>query len=85
MNKQIKAKDFKKEFGVAVRKNRHKHNLSQEVFAESADIHRTYVSSIELGKVDVGIGVAYKLAASLNMPLSKLIRETELAITSSKQ
>jgi len=44
------------EFGVAVMRKRHKLNLSQEDFAERANIHRTYVSSIELGKVDVGIG-----------------------------
>ena len=42
-----------------------------------ARIHRTYVSSIELGKVDVGIGVAYKIAKALKLPLSKLFKETE--------
>jgi len=62
---------------MAIRRKRNKLNLSQEDFAEVADIHRTYVSSIELGKVDVGMGVAYKIAGALNMPLSKLIKEAE--------
>jgi len=62
---------------MTVRRRRHKLNLSQEDFADKANIHRTYVSSIELGKVDVGIGVAYKIAAALNLPLSKLIKEAE--------
>ena len=55
-------------------------NLSQEDFSDMADIHRTYVSSIELGKVDVGIGVAYKIARALNLPLSKLLKETEFCL-----
>jgi len=68
---------FRKEFGLAVRRRRHKLNLSQEDFADRANIHRTYVSSIELGKVDVGIGIAFKIASALSLPLNKLIKEVE--------
>ncbi len=77
MEGQVNTKRFRQEFGMAVRRKRHKLNLSQENFADMADIHRTYVSKIELGKVDVGIGVAYKIARALNLPLSKLLKETE--------
>jgi len=77
MNKSVKTKRLGREFGMAIRRRRHKLNLSQEDFAEIANIHRTYVSSVELGKVDVGIGVAYKIADALNMPLSKLLKEAE--------
>ncbi len=66
-----------KAFGLAVRKRRVKLGLSQEKLAEIADIHRTYVSSIELGKVAVGIEVCYKVARALKIPLSKLIHEAE--------
>ena len=62
---------------MAIRRRRHQLKLSQEEFADKADIHRTYVSSIELGKVDVGIGVVYRIAEALNLPLSKLLKETE--------
>ena len=72
-----KVNRFREEFGVAVRRKRHKLNLSQEDFADKADIHRTYVSSIELGKVDVGIGTAYKVAAALGLSLSTLLKEAE--------
>ena len=72
-----KVNRFREEFGIAVRRKRHKLDLSQEDFADKADIHRTYVSSIELGKVDVGIGTAYKIANALNLTLSKLIKEAE--------
>ena len=77
MNEQVKLQKLRQEFGLVVRRRRHKLNLSQEDFADKANIHRTYVSSIELGKVDIGIGVAYKIASALNLPLNKLIKEAE--------
>jgi transcriptional regulator with XRE-family HTH domain len=52
-------------------------NLSQEDFAERAEVHRTYISSIELGKVNVGIEVANSLALALGLKLSQLIRRAE--------
>ena len=68
---------IQKGFGTAVRRHRHKLGLSQEEFAEKADIHRTYVSDIELGKVEVGIRVAQKIAKALGVSLSKLTKEAE--------
>ena len=56
-------------FGRAIRRERETLGLSQEEFAERADVHRTYVSSIELGKVSVGIEVAHALARALGMKL----------------
>jgi len=70
-------KKLEKKFGLVIRKKRHALGLSQEAFAEKAEIHRTYVSDIELGKVNVGIGVAEKIAEALETPLSYLIREAE--------
>ena len=77
MKEQVNTNRFRSELGMAIRRRRHKLDLSQEDFADMAGIHRTYVSSIELGKVDVGIGVVYKIAGALNLPLSKLLKETE--------
>ena len=78
MGGYVNSEKFRKEFGIAVRRRRHKLNLSQEDFADSANIHRTYVSSIELGKVDIGIGVAFKIAIALQLPLNRLIKEAEI-------
>jgi transcriptional regulator with XRE-family HTH domain len=80
MEGHVNAKRFRQELGTAIRRRRHKLNLSQEDFADMANIHRTYVSSIELGKVDVGIGVAYKIAKALKLSLSKLLKETEACL-----
>ena len=64
-------------FGRAVHRHRQDLGLSQEEFAERANVHRTYISSIELGKVSVGIEVANELASALGMRLSDLIRRAE--------
>ncbi len=64
-------------FGLAIRHERENQQISQEAFAESANVHRTYISSIELGKVSVGIEVADALAQALGMKLSALIRKAE--------
>jgi transcriptional regulator with XRE-family HTH domain len=64
-------------FGSVVRARRERQRISQEDFADKAGIHRTYVSSIELGKVKVSIAIAEKLAVALETPLSKLWRDVE--------
>ncbi len=78
MEEYVNVKNFRRELGMTIRRRRHRLNLSQEDFADMANIHRTYVSSIELGKVDIGVGVIYKIATALNLPLSKLIKEAEV-------
>jgi len=67
-------------FGMAVRRRREELGISQEAFADKANIHRTYVSSIELGKVQVSIGIAFKLAQALGVPLSSLFQDVERAM-----
>jgi transcriptional regulator with XRE-family HTH domain len=64
-------------FGRAVRQERANLGLSQETFAEKANVHRTYISSIELGKVSVSIEVANELAGALGIKLSDLVRLAE--------
>ncbi|MCI0360151.1 MAG: helix-turn-helix domain-containing protein [Planctomycetaceae bacterium] len=64
-------------FGQAVRRRRNELGLSQEEFADKAGIHRTYVSSIELGKVQISIRIAHQLAIALETPLSKMWKEVE--------
>jgi transcriptional regulator with XRE-family HTH domain len=64
-------------FGRAIRLAREKPALSQEDFAERANVHRTYISSAELGKVNVGIEIANALASALRLKLSELVRRSE--------
>jgi transcriptional regulator with XRE-family HTH domain len=64
-------------FGSVIRHFREKQGHSQEAFAEMAGVHRTYMSSIELGKVQVSIAIAERLAEALEFPLSKIWKEVE--------
>ncbi len=64
-------------FGQEVRKQREERGLSQETFALTAGIHRTYVSSIELGKVETSLRIANKIAQALNLNLSEIIAKLE--------
>jgi transcriptional regulator with XRE-family HTH domain len=64
-------------FGEVVREFRERRGLSQEDFADKAAIHRTYVSSIERGKVQISIAIAQKVADALEVPLSRIWRVIE--------
>jgi transcriptional regulator with XRE-family HTH domain len=67
-----------KRLGVAVRAARHEMKLSQEDFAERADIHRTYVGQIELGKVNVSWENISRVARALKVRPSELIASAGL-------
>ena len=69
--------EIENKFGRTVRSIRESMGLSQEAFAIKAGIHRTYVSSIELGKVQVSIRIAEQLAIALETPLSKIWKQIE--------
>ena len=65
-------KNLYQQFGLNVVYYRKKKRLSQSQLAEMVNIHRTYVSSIELGKVSVSFDVLFRLAEVLEIPVSKL-------------
>lgn len=71
------ASPISKAFGRVVREQREALGLSQEALAARAGIHRTYVSSIELGKVRVGLDIAKKVADGLAVSLGELISRAE--------
>ena len=68
---------IEKILGVVVREFRERLGISQEAFAQKAGIHRTYASSIELGKHQISIAIASRVADALEMPLSRLFRAVE--------
>lgn len=70
-------KELYQQFGLNVVYYRKKKRLSQTQLAELVDIHRTYVSSIELGKVSVSFDVLFRLAQVLEVPVSKLFEIRE--------
>jgi transcriptional regulator with XRE-family HTH domain len=68
------SRDIRIRFGEAVRKRRKELNLSQEDFAERAELHRTYISDIERGTRNVSPENIEKLAKALDLTLPELIQ-----------
>ena len=59
-------------FGARVRQLRTERGWSQEVFADRAGLHRTYVGSIERGEQNISLVNIEKLAATLGVSLAEL-------------
>ena len=64
-------------FGKTIRKIRLSKNISQEKFADLCNLHRTYISDIELGKRNVSLENIGKMASALDMNISELFHEVE--------
>jgi transcriptional regulator with XRE-family HTH domain len=63
--------------GRAARYLRARRELSQERLGERAGLHRNYVGAIERGEINPTFRVMLKLTRGLDVPLSKLIADTE--------
>lgn len=70
-------KDRYQQFGLNVVYYRKKKRLSQTQLAELADIHRTYISAIELGKVGVSFDVLFRLSDALEIQTKQLFEFRE--------
>ena len=66
-----------KRFGIAVRKRRTEAGISQELLAELAGLHPTYVGMIERGIRNPTLDMAARLAKALKVGLPKLIGEAQ--------
>ena len=65
--------DVKKRLGRNVARLRHQRGLSQEAFADLADLHRTYISDIERGVRNPTATVIVKLAKALGVGAGELL------------
>jgi len=66
---------IKKTFGLNIRLLRYQADLSQEQLAERANIHPTYLSSIEKGERSIGLIKIMKLAKALGVSPRDLMPE----------
>ena len=66
--------DPKSVFGQNVRKIRTEAGLSQEELADRAELHRTYISSIERGQRNVSIENIFAIAAALGVSPTELVK-----------
>ena len=60
--------------GTRIRELRLAAGISQEELAARADLHRNYVSSIERGQRDVGVGALQRVATALGVSLADFFK-----------
>ena len=65
---------FVTKFGKRVRVLRLERGLSQDVFAAKARLHRTYIGHVERGEVNITLLNMKKIADTLRVDLSELVR-----------
>lgn len=75
MNKKLKPSATRKHFALNLRKTRERLGLSQEVLADAAGLHRTYVGSVERGERNISIDNIERLAAALGVSPASLLAE----------
>ena len=64
-------------FGLAIKEYRNKIGISQEKFALSIGMDRTYYSSVEAGKRNLSIQNIEKIALGLNVSLDELFSRVQ--------
>jgi len=69
--------DVLNRFGKRLRSVREKVGVSQEKLAEMAELHRTYVSSVERGKRNISLLNIEKLAGALGVTMGELMPDPE--------
>jgi transcriptional regulator with XRE-family HTH domain len=61
-------------FGLKLRHAREEMSLSQEVLAEKAGLHRTYIGQVERGERNISIDNMERLADAVSLPLWEMLR-----------
>ena len=69
--------DIAVRFGQAVRRLWLEQKISQEELAERCNLHRTYISDIELGKRNVSLENIERIATALERSLPDFFKEVE--------
>ena len=68
-------KNARQIFGINLRRYREELRLSQEDLAEKADLHRTYIGSVERGERNVSIDNMERLASAVGRTIPELLVE----------
>jgi len=75
-NKKLINNKLKDIFSSNVRNYRLMRGLSQEKLAEIANVHRTYISSVERGERNITINVMEKICNALDLPITDFLNNT---------
>ena len=69
--------DLQRSIGLALRQYRTRAGASQHELAARSGVHSTYISNIERGQRNPGLGTLQRLAEALAVPASELVRAAE--------
>ncbi len=64
--------NIQQKVGQRIKLLRNQQGISQEKFALSIEMDRTYLASVEAGKRNISITNLYKISTGLNISLSEL-------------
>jgi len=67
------SRDIKSLFGKRVRERRLALGLTQQELADRAGLHRSYIGEIELGKRNITLKSAVKIAKALQVDVTTLL------------
>ncbi len=70
----MKKREILLKFGKKVREERKKLGYSQEVLAEKAGVHRTYIGMIERGEKNITLANIQKVSKALKIKISELTK-----------
>jgi transcriptional regulator with XRE-family HTH domain len=70
----MKKRELLLKFGKKVREERKKLGYSQEVLAEKAGVHRTYIGMIERGEKNITLANIKKVSKALKVKISELTK-----------
>lgn len=70
--------DIQQSFGLRVQQLRKATGMSQEKFALSIDMDRTYLASVEAGKRNISINNIKKIADGLSITIGELFVGVEI-------
>lgn len=73
----IATTDVKTSFANAVRTHRKRLGITQEILAERADLHRTYISDVERGARNLSLESIGKLARALEVSVATLFEQRD--------
>jgi transcriptional regulator with XRE-family HTH domain len=73
--KKQEALGFQRQIGARLRHLRKAKGISQEAFADACGLHRTHMSLLERGRVNVTVNTLHQITTMLGIRLADFFRE----------